>query len=581
MRRVLSVLALLVAMSGMVVASPRAGANHRTGDDSFVETFGRAPDARDSEELRMHTHLAWIRARLGATHATSPALESRRAELLGYLDEYIAKGVTPKNTHVPWRSPVFIDRQGNVCAVGYLIERSAGRELAEQIAATHRTSFLEDIAAAEPVVRDWIAASGFTLDELASIQPAYQEPAIDTWRIWAAKYRPDGVYDVEGITGTGMLKKHQMEGAWKVLDEGGTTLGTGEMKSGSGAWTSYYPNGAKRAEGRYARSVAEGTWRIYHPSGNLAAEGRLEGGVRTGTWRLYHDTKDRTLLARGRFAADGAVTGRWKHFDAEGNLVARTWEETPRQWNDRTLRTTGGLGYTIAVVPKDGFVENHHIGMPHARVVHTSVLTKGDDKLVTFEIEGVMFMFDVEGHQLVRDEEGRWTRGSCHWSQKRKAVARGGDAARLSGLLFNDYARMADGVLDDFGGGYSGDYKPACDAATAVVHADRAKRLEALLAARAAVHAPVAFTQVIAGDPQAARDDADDDDDVDRGDSYDAEDDADKKDLVDILVGGTAMYAEWMHVDGVFEGLYATIPGRFVHHWAGSNPEEGYFATGE
>ncbi len=571
MRRVLTVLAVLVAMSGMVVAKPRPGANHHAGDDSFIEAFGRAPDERDSEELRMHTHLAWIRARLGAAPATAPALEARRAELLGYLDDYIAKGVTPQNTYVPWRSPVFIDRAGNICAVGYLIERSVGRGLAEQIAAAHRTSFLEGIAAAEPAVRDWVAASGFTLDELATIQPAYQEPAIETWKIWAEKYRPDGAYVVDAITGTGTFENRHMEGAWKVIDDAGITVGSGAMTHGHGAWTSFYPNGAKRAEGRYSHDVAEGKWRVYHPSGNLAAEGRFESGVRVGTWRLYHDTKTPTLLARGRFGAGGAVIGRWKHFDAEGTLVARTWEETPAQWNDHTLSTTGGQGFTIAVAPKDGFTERHHIGMPHARVVHTMLLAKGNDTLLTFEIEGQTWMFEPDGTLLSRDDDGAWTQRRCHWSERRKAVARSGDVARLSGQLFNDYARVADGKLDDFGGGYTTDFEPDCESAKTAVAADRVATYEALLAGRAAVRAPVAFTQVIERDPKMEPAD----EDVDPDTSDEAKNDA--IDLVDHLVRGAAMYAEWKHVDGVFEGLYETIPGRYTYHWAGGNAETEFF----
>jgi hypothetical protein len=576
MRLAVTVLVLLVGMSDMVVAGPRPGANHRAGDDSFVETFGRAPDARDSEELRMHTHLAWIRAKLGASPATSPSLEPRRAELLGYLDDYIAKGVTPKNTYVGWRSPVFIDREGNVCAVGYLIERSAGRALPEQIAAAHRTSFLEDIAAAEPVVRDWIASSGLSLDELASIQPAYQEPATDTWKIWAQKYRPDGVYNVDAVTGTGTLKKRHMEGPWKVIDESGATVGSGVMRRGRGAWTSFYPDGSKRAEGRYAHDAAEGTWRIYHPSGNLAAEGRFESGVRVGTWRLYHDTKGAPLLARGRFGEDGSVVGRWKHFDAEGALVATTWEETPMQWNDRTLSTTGGLGYSIAVVPKNGFVERHHIGMPHAREVHTTMLAKGDDKLLSFEVEGSKFMFDVDGNLLARDEDGAWTQSRCHWSEKRKTIARSGDVARLSGVLFNDYAKVADGKLDDFGGGYSGEYQPGCDASSRAVAADRAAVYEALLASRVAVRAPVTFTQVIERDPRMPASD-DDEEEIEEDPDLSEEAKNDASDLVDHVVRGMAMYAEWQHVDGIFEGLFETIPGRYIHHWAGGNPEQDHF----
>src|SRR5207237_4858677 len=107
-----------------------------------------------------------------------------RAELLGYLDEYHARSITAENGHLPWRTAVFIDDRGAICAVGYLIERSVGRALPEKIAAAHRYDFLEDIAAAMPEVDGWIRSSGFTLDELASIQPAYSSPNVETWRTW-------------------------------------------------------------------------------------------------------------------------------------------------------------------------------------------------------------------------------------------------------------------------------------------------------------------------------------------------------------------------------------------------------------
>src|SRR5262245_32507843 len=100
----------------------RDGANHHLGDDSFVARFGRAPRADDGEPLRMATHLAYVRAWLGVRPATRPELAPMRAALLGYLDDYLAKGTTPINTALPWRSPVFIDELGNICAVGYLIE---------------------------------------------------------------------------------------------------------------------------------------------------------------------------------------------------------------------------------------------------------------------------------------------------------------------------------------------------------------------------------------------------------------------------------------------------------------------------
>src|SRR5215510_13723282 len=121
-------LLLLALLASVTWAGPRRdGANHHLGDDSFVVAFGRAPTPRDSESLRMHTHLAYVRAQLAAHPATRPELASRRAELLGYLDEYIAAGITPHNTYLAQRNPVFIDAEGRICAVGYLLERSAGR----------------------------------------------------------------------------------------------------------------------------------------------------------------------------------------------------------------------------------------------------------------------------------------------------------------------------------------------------------------------------------------------------------------------------------------------------------------------
>lgn len=101
----------------------RDGANHHLGDDSFVARVGRAPTPTDSEPLRMRTHLQYVRELLAQRPPTRPELAARRAELLGYLDDYIARGVAPRNEALPWRSPVFIDDDGHICAVGYAGER--------------------------------------------------------------------------------------------------------------------------------------------------------------------------------------------------------------------------------------------------------------------------------------------------------------------------------------------------------------------------------------------------------------------------------------------------------------------------
>ena len=135
-------MALLGLAPGAAERGFVAGANHHLGDASFVARFGRPPGRDDPEALRMHTHLVHVRRQLGARPATRPELAPRRAAILAHLDAYIAKGTTPVNLHLPWRSPVFVDDFGNVCAVGALIAATHpdGMALVHRVAATHATS---------------------------------------------------------------------------------------------------------------------------------------------------------------------------------------------------------------------------------------------------------------------------------------------------------------------------------------------------------------------------------------------------------------------------------------------------------
>src|SRR4051812_33815028 len=76
----------------------RDGANHHLGDDAFRSLFGREPTDAD-EKLRMHTHFVAVKQLLAKRPATRPELEAKRAQILAYFDDYIAKGTTPKNEH--------------------------------------------------------------------------------------------------------------------------------------------------------------------------------------------------------------------------------------------------------------------------------------------------------------------------------------------------------------------------------------------------------------------------------------------------------------------------------------------------
>jgi hypothetical protein len=152
---------------------PRPGVNAVLGDESYVDRFGAAPAPGTNETLRLATHLRYVEALLRArdVRALPPALRAERARNLDRLHAYIAAGIFPQNHTYPGRRPHFIDEAGRICAVGYLVEQSAGRAAAEALNREFEWSYVAEMHG--EAVERWIARSGLTRDELAMIQPAY------------------------------------------------------------------------------------------------------------------------------------------------------------------------------------------------------------------------------------------------------------------------------------------------------------------------------------------------------------------------------------------------------------------------
>jgi len=144
------------------------------GDESYVKTFGALPDETASEQVRIESHLAYVEDLLrtqGVDGLTSQAREQRLI-LLDHLRVYREMGVFPQRQDAfPKRRPCFIDDAGNICAVGYLIEQTAGRELAERMNEKYQYAYLWDMQ--DDDLGEWVNSSGFSLKELAMIQPAY------------------------------------------------------------------------------------------------------------------------------------------------------------------------------------------------------------------------------------------------------------------------------------------------------------------------------------------------------------------------------------------------------------------------
>lgn len=169
---------LLLFLSGSQTATKQSFAvNSVLGDLSYIKRFGHPPRPFVSPQLRVQTHLNYVETALKATNIPHfpPALRKQRQHLLGLLKDYAQTGRFPQNFEYKNQSrPVFIDRNGNICAVGHLIAKTAGLALAQKLDQRFHNAYLKEMQ--DPQLQRWIKESGLSPQELAMIQPSY-EPA--------------------------------------------------------------------------------------------------------------------------------------------------------------------------------------------------------------------------------------------------------------------------------------------------------------------------------------------------------------------------------------------------------------------
>jgi hypothetical protein len=159
------------------------------GDKSFKEIFGRAPDPQTDEKLRIETHLAYVEnlLRHKPDSHLSPGQKVKRTFLLDNLRSYRAAGIFPGNYDFPEeRKPCFIDKNGNICAVGFLIEQTAGRAFAEQINEQFQYATIWEMQL--PEISAWAQENGLTLEECAIIQPTYGPQPVYSYNHIPPKY---------------------------------------------------------------------------------------------------------------------------------------------------------------------------------------------------------------------------------------------------------------------------------------------------------------------------------------------------------------------------------------------------------
>lgn len=98
----------------------------------------------------------------------------KRLTLLDSLADYFERSIFPINNKAPFSTPVFVDDIGTHCAVGYLLHVSGHDGVVGQIATENNLAYVRDLQHAYPEVGDWAQQHGFTVQELAWIQPLYE-----------------------------------------------------------------------------------------------------------------------------------------------------------------------------------------------------------------------------------------------------------------------------------------------------------------------------------------------------------------------------------------------------------------------
>lgn len=130
--------------------------------------------------IRLHLKLVeqWLQNST-AVGLSKQQLEKRMSSISA-LRAYREKGIFPKNYYFNHRQPVFIDEHGTYCAVGQLIKESGHTALAQKVHQENNYGYIEELNKQYTALGTWAEEHGFTVDELAWIQPCYGNTCADT-----------------------------------------------------------------------------------------------------------------------------------------------------------------------------------------------------------------------------------------------------------------------------------------------------------------------------------------------------------------------------------------------------------------
>ena len=138
-----------------------------------IATLNYPTNTNYTERKWIAIHLQLVEQTLrsrSTTHLTE-AQKKNRLAALDHLNTYWKSGAFPINEDFSYRLPIFIDKHDNFCAVGYLVKATGYESVSRMIASKTNYAYVREMN--YPELGIWAKEYGFTVDELAWVQPGY------------------------------------------------------------------------------------------------------------------------------------------------------------------------------------------------------------------------------------------------------------------------------------------------------------------------------------------------------------------------------------------------------------------------
>tara|TARA_R110002020_G_scaffold39991_3_gene118318 strand:- start:7010 stop:7381 length:372 start_codon:yes stop_codon:yes gene_type:complete len=103
-----------------------------------------------------------------------------------------------------------------------------------------------------------------------------------------------------------------------------------------GVFREIFKNGKIACEGEFDHGRKTGIWTYYLANGSVKAVGGYRDDLIVGDWRWYRENGQ--LMQTGSFSDDGEKHGRWRRFDADGELMDETLFEHGKKVGSQSAR---------------------------------------------------------------------------------------------------------------------------------------------------------------------------------------------------------------------------------------------------